>query len=602
MGWKFFDSDGKLQVATAAAGAGEANTASNVGVGGVGVFLQKTGVDLEFKNINAGSGKITVTNDAVNNEIDIDVDESALTLDSIGGILGLAKGGTDADLSATGPGALVQASGGAAITVETLDETRGGTGLTSYSTGDLVYASGADTLATLAAGSQNEALIMGASVPAWSATLTGMTLDDIAQLIANAASELTISTGAITVTQLYHTVDTEADAASDDLDTINGGEQGEIIYLQAAHTGRTVVLKHNTGNIQTPSGDDYSLDSTELIVQLMYDGSNWMLIGAGGAGGAGTVTSVAFTATPAGIFDVSGSPITTSGTITLSMDNQSANTVLSGPTSGGAAEPAFRALVADDIPNLNASKITAGQLLLERGGTESDLSATGPGALVQASAGAAVTVETLDETRGGTAQTTYTTGDILYASAADVLSKLAIGTNGQVLTVAAGIPSWAAAGGGGGLFESIAIIRDEKTDGTDGGTFTSGAWRTRDLNTEVYDLDAIVTISSNQFTPAAADYLCIARAPAFQSEGHRSRLYNATQASSPHIGSGAYGSSGTAAQTDSWVWYVFTANGTDAYELQHRCSSSKATVGLGTDDQMAVGVEVFTEVILLQLA
>ena len=47
---------------------------------------------------------------------------------------------------------------------------------------------------------------------------------------------------------------------------------------------------------------------------------------------------------------------------------------------------------------------------------------------------------------GGTAQTSYTTGDILYASASNTLSKLGIGSTGQVLTVASGVPSWAAAG------------------------------------------------------------------------------------------------------------------------------------------------------------
>lgn len=36
----------------------------------------------------------------------------------------------------------------------------------------------------------------------------------------------------------------------------------------------------------------------------------------------------------------------------------------------------------------------------------------------------------------------YTTGDILYASAANTLQKLAIGTSGQVLTVSGGIPAW----------------------------------------------------------------------------------------------------------------------------------------------------------------
>lgn len=52
---------------------------------------------------------------------------------------------------------------------------------------------------------------------------------------------------------------------------------------------------------------------------------------------------------------------------------------------------------------------------------------------------------TIAPTVGGTGLTTYTTGDILYASAANTLSKLAIGTAGQVLTVAGGLPSWSSA-------------------------------------------------------------------------------------------------------------------------------------------------------------
>jgi len=53
------------------------------------------------------------------------------------------------------------------------------------------------------------------------------------------------------------------------------------------------------------------------------------------------------------------------------------------------------------------------------------------------------------ETKGGTNQSTYTTGDILYSSAANTLSKLGIGTSGQVLTVSSsGIPEWAASTGG----------------------------------------------------------------------------------------------------------------------------------------------------------
>jgi hypothetical protein len=53
-------------------------------------------------------------------------------------------------------------------------------------------------------------------------------------------------------------------------------------------------------------------------------------------------------------------------------------------------------------------------------------------------------------TLGGTAQTTYTTGDLLYASGTNTLAKRSIGTSGQVLTVSGGVPTWATASSGGG--------------------------------------------------------------------------------------------------------------------------------------------------------
>ncbi|WP_170284058.1 beta strand repeat-containing protein, partial [Flagellimonas olearia] len=70
----------KAEVDAFAATSGQTNTASNVGTGGVGTFARKTGVDLEFKNINAGSNKITITDDAANDEIDIDINEANLTI------------------------------------------------------------------------------------------------------------------------------------------------------------------------------------------------------------------------------------------------------------------------------------------------------------------------------------------------------------------------------------------------------------------------------------------------------------------------------------------------------------------------------------------
>jgi hypothetical protein len=65
------------------------------------------------------------------------------------------------------------------------------------------------------------------------------------------------------------------------------------------------------------------------------------------SGGSGTVTSVGLSAPS--IFSVSGSPVTTSGTLSFGVVNQNANLVWAGPTSGGAGAPSFRALVANDI-------------------------------------------------------------------------------------------------------------------------------------------------------------------------------------------------------------------------------------------------------------
>ena len=48
----------------------------------------------------------------------------------------------------------------------------------------------------------------------------------------------------------------------------------------------------------------------------------------------------------------------------------------------------------------------------------------------------------LPAANGGTAQSTYATGDMIYASAANTLAKRAVGSTGQVLTVAGGVPTW----------------------------------------------------------------------------------------------------------------------------------------------------------------
>jgi len=68
----------------------------------------------------------------------------------------------------------------------------------------------------------------------------------------------------------------------------------------------------------------------------------------------GTVTSVALQL-PSSIFSVGGSPVTTTGSLIGTLTNQSANKVWAGPTTGSAAAPTFRSLVAADIPSLSGT-------------------------------------------------------------------------------------------------------------------------------------------------------------------------------------------------------------------------------------------------------
>jgi hypothetical protein len=119
----------------------------------------------------------------------------------------------------------------------------------------------------------------------------------------------------------------------------------------------------------------------------------------GATANTGTVTSVGLSLP--GIFSVTNSPVTTSGTLTGSLATQTANTVFAGPTTGSAAAPTFRVLVDADIPNLDAGKITTG---------------------------------TLPVSRGGTGQTSnLSQGGVIYGSSTTAMASSSAGTSGQYL-------------------------------------------------------------------------------------------------------------------------------------------------------------------------
>jgi hypothetical protein len=130
------------------------------------------------------------------------------------------------------------------------------------------------------------------------------------------------------------------------------GTAGGSLTLQGATSGSTMLSVAST----TGAGGLFQLPSTS--------GSNTFILQTDGAGhtswvapsAGGTVTSVGL-ALPGSVFSISGSPVTTTGTLTGAFVNQNANTVFAGPTSGGQNTPAFRALVGADLPNPSASTL-----------------------------------------------------------------------------------------------------------------------------------------------------------------------------------------------------------------------------------------------------
>ena len=90
-----------------------------------------------------------------------------------------------------------------------------------------------------------------------------------------ASSELTIASGVVTAGQTFHSIDTESDASTDDLNTINGGGDGDIIIIKAEHDDRTIVVKDGTGNLRTAG--DFSMDnSTDTMMLINSGGSTWL--------------------------------------------------------------------------------------------------------------------------------------------------------------------------------------------------------------------------------------------------------------------------------------------------------------------------------------
>lgn len=144
-----------------------------------------------------------------------------------------------------------------------------------------------------------------------------------------------------------------------------------------------------------------------------------------------------------------------------------------------------------------------------------------------------------------------------------------------------------------------ALILDEKSSGTDGGSFTSGDWKTRDLTVKPVD-EIGVTLSSNQFTLPPGKYLIESSAPG---KGglirHQARLYNVTEDEVTASGtSELVVNTGNHITTRSFISEQVEVTVDTVFEIQHRCQQTVATNGFGLNigSSFTVDAEVYTVV------
>jgi hypothetical protein len=141
--------------------------------------------------------------------------------------------------------------------------------------------------------------------------------------------------------------------------------------------------------------------------------------------------------------------------------------------------------------------------------------------------------------------------------------------------------------------EDYILIVDRKATNVDGGTFTSGAMRTRDLNTELSDAGGHASVSANQITLAAGTYRFNIIAPSRSVVENIGRLQNITDVATIETS--------TSQRSASPMSFInirgrFTIAAAKVLEVQHQGDTTQATTGFGSAANLGGLSETYTVV------
>jgi len=137
----------------------------------------------------------------------------------------------------------------------------------------------------------------------------------------------------------------------------------------------------------------------------------------------------------------------------------------------------------------------------------------------------------------------------------------------------------------------------QAADGVNGGGLSSGAWRTRTLTTLVSNQIPLAGLATNQVALPIGNYEVIAAAMCQLVHTNQLRLYDVTGAAELVRGLSRYSDAtgdGDAAQ----LMGRFSLSAASVIELQHSVFTTNATAGQGFAHQVAVGTEVFANLMI----